>query len=105
MTTFEDGPAKGQTLMLKRAAVFLRVVESNGTWDALDQLDDTPKPEEKIYAYQIIGKPGMMHLNRGGGRSGWYAIASYRLISPQPSDTEMRSTDAWWDWTEQHTTT
>ena len=38
MTTFQDGPAKGMTLMLKRTPVYLRVVCSLGKVDALDQL-------------------------------------------------------------------
>ena len=100
MTTFEDGPAKGQHLMLKCAARFLRVVEANGTWDALDQPTDTPRPEEKLYAYEIAGQPGMCHLNCGRGRGGWYPIASYRFVKDQPPDAEMRSAEAWSRWCE-----
>ena len=61
MTTFVDGPAKGQRLRLKRAARFLRVTEANGEWDALDQLTDHPRTDEKLWAYEITGQPGMMH--------------------------------------------
>jgi len=71
MTTFKDGPAKGQTLMLRRAQMFLRVVQDpKGTWDALDQPDDTPKPEERLYAYRIDGQPAMAHYCIRGGRGG-----------------------------------
>lgn len=101
MTTFEDGPAKGQRLMLKRAAHFLRVVEANGKWDALDQPTDTPQPGEKLFAYEITGKPGMVHLNCGGGRGGSYPIATYRFLKEQPSDAEMRDAQAWGRWCEQ----
>ena len=97
MTTFADGPAKGQCLILHRAAQFLRVTESNGKFDALDQLGDTPRPEEKLYAYQITGQPAMCHIraSRGGG---FYAIATYRFVANQPSDGEMRVAGAWHDW-------
>ncbi len=101
MTTFEDGPAKGQHLMLKRAARFLRVVEANGKWDALDQLFDTPEPTETLYAYEIIGPPGMCHLNCGRDGGSWYPIATYRFVKVQPADAEMRSTEAWGKWCEQ----
>lgn len=98
MTTFQDGPAAGKHLSLHRAAMFLRVVEENGKFDALDQLDDTPKPTEKIYAYTIVGKPGMCHVNRGGGRGGFYALATYRLCTKQPPDDVMRDSAAWEAW-------
>jgi len=98
MTTFQDGPAKGQHLMLRRCARFLRVVEANGKWDALDQLHDEPRPEETLYAYEIVGEPGMMHLNAGRGRGGCYPIATYRLVANQPTDADMRTTEAWHAW-------
>lgn len=45
MTTFTDGPAAETVLELRRAPKFLRVVrDADGTVDALDQLNDTPKP-------------------------------------------------------------
>jgi|ERR1051325_882218 hypothetical protein len=102
MTSFEDGPAKGQHLMLKRAARFLRVVEADGKWDALDQPDDRPRPKEKLYAYEITARPGWCHLNCGrrGGGSGFYPIATYRLVKTQPADAEMRSAEAWSRWCE-----
>jgi hypothetical protein len=97
MTTFQDGPAKGKTLMLRRAPRFLRVVEKNGKFDALDQLDDKPEPGENLFAYEITGRPGMMHIHKRGG-GGWYPIANYRFIEPQPTDAEMRTIEAWHSW-------
>jgi len=58
MTTFEDGPAKGQHLSLQRAPKFLRVVEDGGKWDALDQPTDEPRPGETLYAYRISSEVG-----------------------------------------------
>ncbi len=99
MTHFEDGPAKGQTLMLKRAPQFLRVVEANGKWDALDQLDDKPEPQEKIYAYKRVGKPGMIHINMGRkNHGGFFPMAEYRFCSEQPPDCGMRDKERWQWW-------
>lgn len=102
MTTLIDGPAEGIRLMLKRAARFIRVVEADGKWDALDQPDDTPKPNEKIYAYEVRGEVGNCHISlrgkdgkRGGG---FYPIASYGFVSQQPDDATMRDTTKWRQW-------
>jgi hypothetical protein len=102
MTRFTDGPAKGQALMLRRAARFIRVTEENGKWDALDQLEDKPRPAEKLYAYEAIQETvGYAFIDFRGkqkGRSGRYAIAVYRIVNPQPTDEQMRSNDAWTAW-------
>jgi hypothetical protein len=98
MTRFQDGPAVGQTLMLKRALRFLRVVEANGKWDALDQPEDNPNSNEKLFAYEIVDKPGMMHINRGRHGSGFYPMACYRFVSAQPSDEQMRRPHLWSAW-------
>lgn len=98
MTTFTNGPAQGQTLMLKRAPRFLRVVEAAGKWDALDQLEDQPQPNETIHVYVLQGKPGSVHLNRGRGRGGWYVFANYQIYPQQPTDDQMRSTAKWRSW-------
>lgn len=98
MTTFQDGPANGQNLMLHRAVRFLRVVHDGTKWDALDQPDDTPAANETLYAYEIVGEPAMCHINRGGGRGGFYAIANYKLCNNQPEDSKMRSKTKWVDW-------
>jgi hypothetical protein len=102
MTRFSDGPAKDQVLMLRRAARFIRVTEENGKWDALDQLEDKPRPTEKLYAYEAIReKVGYALIDcRGKNKSasGRYAIAEYRIVNPQPTDEQMRSNDAWAAW-------
>lgn len=100
MTRFIDGPAKGQKLMLKRAAFFMRVVEENGKWDALDQPGDSPRPGEKLYAYKVQGEVGMCHINMGSKGGGFYPMAEYRMVDPQPSDAEMREYSAWVAWCE-----
>lgn len=98
MTSFTNGPAQGQHLMLKRAPLFLRVVEAAGKFDALDQLSDEPESGERLFAYRQVGEPGMVHLNRGRGHGGFYTIATYTLVAPQPDDATMRDTAAWQAW-------
>jgi len=100
MTTFLDGPAKGQTLMLHRAVKFLRVTQSKKGFDALDQPDDKPEPGEVLYAYQITAPPGHCHINCRGKGSGFYPIAEYRFCDPQPLEGMMEDKDLWAHWCE-----
>jgi hypothetical protein len=100
MTTFLDGPAKGKTLMLRRTPKYLRVVvDQDGAVDALDQLEDAPRPDERVFAYILQENKGSVHLNMGRGRGGFYTLAGYKLISPQPDDTLLRANAAWRRWT------
>lgn len=103
MTSFTNGPAQGHSLMLKRAPIFLRVVEDNaGKFDALDQPEDTPRPGEKLYAYRIREIPGMCHMSMRGARGqrtgGFYTIASYELCEEQPHQDFMANADQWGAW-------
>lgn len=101
MTTFVDGPAHGKTLMLHRAALFLRVVvNAKGDIDGLDQPDDEPKKDELIFLYVITKQPGHMHINARGGRGGFYPIAEYRYVAEQPADADMRTKAKWHTWVE-----
>lgn len=97
MTKFEDGPAKGQVLMLKRAARFLRVTEEKGKWDALDQPEDCPRPGEKIYAYEVFGEVGAAFVD-GAKFHALVPIANYRFVEPQPPDDVMRNNLIWCQW-------
>lgn len=101
MTRFEDGPAKGQTLMLKRAPFLLRVTRKkllgDVLFDALDQLTDEPTPDEELFAYELTARPGWSFVD-GSKTRGLYAIGLYKLCEPQPSDEEMRSNSAWSAW-------
>ena len=100
MIKFLDGPAAGQTLLLRRAPRLLRVVRGpSGKFDALDQLDDTPADDETVTVYVLgPGTPGVVHLNMGRLGGGWYVIAEYRLHPSQPADWQARETSAWQDW-------
>jgi hypothetical protein len=75
-------------------------VEENGQWDALDQLEDTPRPDETLHAYEISGEPGRCHILKRGGGSGWYGSANYRWVAEQPDDATMRDAEKWRAWCE-----
>jgi len=103
MVRFLDGLAAGVVLLLHRAPPYLRVVRSvDGTWDALDQLDDMPAPDETIHVYRREGPASTVHVDYRRGRRGpssaWYALASYRVVATQPGDEVVRSTPAWRGW-------
>lgn len=106
MITFQQGPAAGKTLMLRRVPFFLRVVYReviNGIeLDALDQREDTPRPEEKIVVYlrQPDTRPNQIHLNvRGKKGGGWFARGTYKLSPVQPEKDEyMRDPMLWENW-------
>lgn len=102
MTKFENGPAHGVTLMLKRAPTYLRVVmNSQGNFDALDQLHDTPTKEESLFAYKLHGSVGSVHLNTGGKPGGGlFTVATYQYVESQPLDETMRCKQNWWAWCE-----
>lgn len=103
MTSFLDGPAKGQHLTLARAPYFLRVVRAGKKWDALDQFADEPSPGEEIFAYSLVGDPGMVHMDFRNPRRGvWFTIANYMLVSAQPPDAEMRDNALWREWCYAH---
>ena len=105
MTKFLDGPARGQTLMLQREAVFLRVTSSNTPtglkWAALDQVEDTPLPTETVYAYRVEGEVGRCHILRRPTGSGWFIIANYRYVQEQPPMSVMRDNKRWRLWCEE----
>lgn len=103
-----DGPAAGQTLLLHRAPLLLRVTCWAGVWDALDQIEDAPKENERIYVYRRRGPATAVHIKmarqRGQVRSGsgWYQAAEYLEVNPAPGDEEVRSNPRWQSWAWKH---
>ena len=105
MIRFIDGPVAGAVLSLRRTPVMLRVVEGrDDIIDALDELDDDPKPSETIYVYMLASVPQTVHIDRGeiNGRhvGEWHTTAEYTVWPQQPTDDQMRTTDAWRAWVE-----
>lgn len=89
--------------MLKRNPKYLRVVKAAGTsgeWDALDQVTDSPSKDETVYAYEMAEHLGSAHINRGGGRGGFYPMSNYKLCADQPQDGQMRDRELWVAWCE-----
>lgn len=82
--------------MLTRAPMFLRVTEDRGKFDALNQLEDTARSTEKLYAYEMVGTPGRAFID--GKVSGCFCIADYKLCSIQPDDATLRDNAQWTDW-------
>lgn len=119
MTEFLDGPAAGVVLMLRRSPKFLRVVAAKVnakrqatffddssptlTWDALDQLADTPNANETPYAYRLVSANGIACIRSGKGK-GCYPMAKYTVVPHQPDDAVMRSTEQWQQWCWDHRT-
>jgi len=96
MTKFLDGPAAGVVLMLRRSPTFLRVChKGRSEWDALDQVSDTPRAGEVLYAYRLVKDDGVVFVRPGGA----YRLAEYAYIADtQPSDEAMRDTMTWRGW-------
>lgn len=106
MTTFLDGPAKGVTLELGRAPLFLRVVQNTKTaaWDALDQLDDKPSLEEIVHVYRLLGEPAQCFIDyrgKGGRREGRRSVvAEYKLYVFRLDQAILRDNLKWAEWAE-----
>ena len=102
MVTFLDGPAAWEVLQLRRVPLLLRVVrDRGGARDALDQLDDVPKKSETIHVYRRRDdKPVSRYHIRCSPRiaSGFYWLACYSVLPDQPSDDQVRTTEAWQAW-------
>lgn len=102
-TTFMDGPAAGQGFDLRRAPMYLRVVEvveQMGKFDALDQLDDEPREGERVHVYRIVpGSFGCVYVcARGrGALGGRYESGIYRYV-PDVDGEQLRETAAWRAW-------
>ena len=93
-----DGPCQGD-IMVKRAPVFLRaVLGPRGKIDVLDQLDDTPAADEKVFVYRREGDSNQMHIYaRGkGGKAltGWWPFANYKHL-PDVDGEQLRDNAKW----------
>ncbi len=98
MTTFQNGPAKDVTLELKRIPHFLRVTRNTKLeFDALDLLEDSPRADETLIAYQLADQP-LRGMIDGAKYRGPFVSAWYKLVDPQPSDAQMRDTVSWRKW-------
>lgn len=97
-----DGPAAGAELPLRRAPIFLRVVvnRKNNRIDGLDQLDDTPRPNEDVFVYRAI-EGTLFNLPDGTficGRGGAMAAAAGDYVHVEMDGNTLRDTGAWRAW-------
>lgn len=107
MTTFLNGPAKGQKFRCSRCPILLRVVKhkSTGKWDVLDQLADTPEDMEHVYLYMLTAPPSSGFWDgrdpKTGKRTGGaFQAGVYRLpdFSDPPNDAVLRDNEEWDAW-------
>lgn len=103
MITLIGGPVAG-TYMVKRAPVYLRaVVGAAGQGkDVLNELDDSPGPDEKVFVYKLEGEALPVHLLMSPRRlSGFYMMGKYNYL-PDVDGELLRETDAWRRWVIEH---
>jgi hypothetical protein len=90
-------------LDLERTPRYLRVVHDSETWqwDALDQLDDEPKPTEKIFVYRRgeLAR-GFACRGRRGGGCRTFIDAEYSCLPVHPADADLRDNGKWRKWVE-----
>lgn len=99
MTKFVNGPAVDVVLLLKRAPLFLRAVEDlTGKWDALDQLTDVARVDERIVVYRRSGPVMTAHVNMGRKGCGWFMGAEYAVVEPQPDQAVLQNNTAYREW-------
>lgn len=88
--------------MLHHAPALLRFVEGPDGPDALDAPGDAPLPDEKITVYQLDAPAGMVHIQMADRRkSGFYAMAQYRVLQEQPDEADVRDSIRWRRWQEE----
>ncbi len=101
MIILNGGPAQG-AYSVGRAPLFLRAVASpSGQTDVLDQLDDEPRPREKISIYRRTSTPDQVGIvficGRGRSGSGPSVSAQYEHL-PDVDGEAFRETEAWRAW-------
>src|SRR6185295_8027195 len=98
MIRFVGGPADAVVLELQAAPVLLRVVQSKaGQWDALDQPNDQPTPDETIVVYRRNpGTVARAHLCCSPrSKSRFVLIAEYHAVQQRPADELVRDNQSW----------
>ena len=106
MIILKGGPADG-AYAVQRAPLWLRgVVTPSGKTDVLDQLDDEPKPKERVSVYRRTTEADQVGVvficGRGRGSSGPSVSAEYEHLAGVDGEL-FRDTEAWRAWVmEQH---
>lgn len=93
---------------IRRTPTLLRFVLFRGDWnrlDALDQLDDEPRPHEWVVVAARDDRTkaaGIMCRRRRRGSAGCgceiYRAVDYRALAEQPPPSDVATTAAWQAW-------
>lgn len=96
-------PGFANVLLLQRTPVFLRfTLDGKDQWDALDQLDDEPRPDEQVVVAKLAGTTSL-HIDRVVNRrrvGEWIKMLDYEPLAEQPPDEVVRDTVKWRAWCE-----
>lgn len=99
-----DYPTFKGPITVERIPKFLRFTcagpLSSGNWDALDQLEDVPKPDEHVFAARLHST-SKVHIDRVVKRKRvgeWITTAEYRMIDDGPPEAVLRDNEAWRAW-------
>lgn len=111
--TFAGGPADGRECWLQRAPLFLRIVvdrraelKRNGkppaaAIDALDLLDDEPRPHEDVYVYRCAWSTPPAHIcMRGRGCHTSVSAAYHYVDDVDAQELGLGDTETWREWAE-----
>lgn len=100
-TQLLDGPGVDLTFELRAAPTFLRVVQGPCKWDALDQRDDAPEPDEHVHVYRIVEDTWAQVFacarGRNRGASGVWESGEYRYVPDAPVEL-LRNNANWRAW-------
>ena len=111
MTRFLDGPCRNAILHLQRSPVMLRVVvkfvDQKPSYDALDQLDDTVEPGEKVYLYKMVSNDGWVHFDGRDPKTGRRVgrtepINSYSYFPDQPTQEVLKDNKQYHQWCDEN---
>lgn len=95
-----------KTICLSRSPIFLRFVMVGTDWetlDALDQVTDTPRENERVLA-AVKSDESTVHIDRvlNGRRCGeWRRMVTYELVKEQPSQELLRDSTQWQQWVQE----
>lgn len=99
---FVDGPAERQVLALARTPLYLRaVLQLDGTWDALDLLDDQVNLGDVVHVYRRGAKTGHICFRNPTRCDNWLDYHHEPAIDPEGLDDN----DAWRAAIEAHVST
>lgn len=85
--------------------MYLRVVQGPSGFDALDQPADTPRDDETVWVYRMVGAPRIAFLDYSGkekSKSGRYDFSDYDYLEVDDDVRErIRDLWAWREWVQE----